>query len=217
MKKRIFVFIISIATILSVNTANYKVHRLKEGETLWRISKIYGINLDALCKFNKINDVTKVKQGSEIKIPQDSSETKKNVTNNNPQKKDSNKTDKKFMDFTLPLKGDVKPFITSHFRGIIIFSDAASSVLSMSEGEISFAENVNGYGKTIIIKNKEGFIFTYSGFTNLYVKKGEKIDKNTVIGLSGQLSRYSRKGALVSIQYKDKYLKFDMEKMRFYI
>lgn len=218
--KTFFVILLTIVITFLSHSLDYKVHSLKEGETLWRISKLYNIPLDKLCKFNNINDVTKVKKGAKIKIPDN--KTTKESTNTKVVKKANNdnsdkNSEKNYLNFNLPVKGDIKPFITSHFRGIIIFSDLENEILSIDNGEVSFSGVINGYGNTVIIKNSKGFIFTYSGFSDLYVKKGDKIDKSKKIGISGQLSRYSRNGILLSIQHKDIYLKFDMNNKKFYL
>jgi len=64
---------ILITLLLSANisllSSKYQLHEVKKGETLWRISKNYGITLDELCKINAINDATQVKSGIKIKVP----------------------------------------------------------------------------------------------------------------------------------------------------
>ncbi len=203
-----------------------KVHNLKEGETLWRLSKIYNISLDELCKYNNITDVTKVKMGTKIKIPDNPSKISNTTTNPSMQKLESVKVDKKresppknlnYYDFKLPIDGDLKIYVTSHYRGLMIFSDVYNMISSISKGEVIYIDNISGYGNTMIIKDQNGFIFTYSGFSTFSVKKGEYVDVNTILGKSGQLSRYSRNGILLSIQHKDKYLKFDMDNKKFYL
>ena len=45
-------------------------HKLEKGETLYRVSKKYNVPLDILVKVNRIKDVTKLKVGSKIIIPE---------------------------------------------------------------------------------------------------------------------------------------------------
>ena len=53
------------------NTADQKGvwHRIKEGQTLWRIAKTYRISLEEIKKANDIEDVVHIYQGTWIFIP----------------------------------------------------------------------------------------------------------------------------------------------------
>ena len=186
---------------------DYKIHYLKEGETLWRISKIYNIPLNDLCKINNISDVTRIRKGTGIKIP----------VKNTTAKTAPAKQKKIYYNYDIPMEGNVKPYVTSHFRGIIIFSEKDPvSIRSVDSGEVSFTGEVSGYGMMVIIKHDDNTISTYSGFSKISVQKGDKLKKNQVIGTAGHLSRYQKNGVLVSVQYKNSGLRFDMEKMKFY-
>ncbi len=210
--KKLYVIIFMIAGLYIVNSQAYKVHVLKEGETLWRVSKNYSINIDELCKYNKIDDVTKVKIGAEIKIPNG----KTPITSGPVMEKNSN--GKSYLYFDMPLAGSVKLFTTSQYRGVLIFSDDNNGVVkAIGDGEVHYIDNIIGYGLTIIVKDKNNYLYVYSGFKEIYVKKNQKISSNEVIGKVGNLTRYKKCGMLFSIQQNDKPLKFDMEKNKFFI
>ena len=44
-------------------------HRVKSGETLWRISKAYNIDLQELAEINNITDASRISAGSVVFIP----------------------------------------------------------------------------------------------------------------------------------------------------
>ncbi len=44
-------------------------HEIREGQTLWRISKVYGVELNTLLKVNNIENPSTVRAGTEIVIP----------------------------------------------------------------------------------------------------------------------------------------------------
>jgi septal ring factor EnvC (AmiA/AmiB activator) len=99
----------------------------------------------------------------------------------------------------------------------MIFSDAANQkILSSSRGEVSFTGFVSGYGLTVMIKQPDGTVFSYSGFKEVNVSRGQKIEAGTLIGKTGRFSEYNREGILYSVQVKGQFLKFDMEKEQFY-
>jgi hypothetical protein len=221
-------FLLIFIILMPVFSSNYKIHYLKEGETLWKLSKTYNISLKELCDLNKIKDTTKVKKGAKIKVPVESVSvtirTKETVKKQNekldvvkkidPVEKSENKN---YLNFSLPLIGSIIPFVTSHFRGLIIFSEGNDNIVSIDDGEVSYIDNVYGYGNTVIIRHKNDYISSYSGFSEVYVKKGNTVKKNEVIGSAGNLSRYKKNGILFSMQYKEESLKFDMAKKRFFI
>ena len=66
------------------------------------------------------------------------------------------------------------PYAKSHYRGLLIFSaDNTKSVKAVADGEVSHIDMRSGYG-LIILLNKDGIIATYSGFSEIYVKKVSK-------------------------------------------
>lgn len=54
----------------SPNDKNFKIHIVQKGETLWRISSLYGIPLDLLRKINGIDIVSTILVGQRLKIPE---------------------------------------------------------------------------------------------------------------------------------------------------
>ena len=211
--KKTYIIIFVITTIYILNSqSSHKVHVIKEGETLWRVSKIYSIDIDELCKYNNIDDVTKVRTGTEIKIPIKNSST---PTSPAMEKKSNGKS---YLYFNMPLSGSVKMFTANQYKGVLIFSDNNDTLVkAVGNGEVHHIENIGGYGLTVIIKDKNNYLYVYSGFKEIYVKKNQRILANEVIGKVGNLSRYKKPGMLFSIQQNDKPLKFDMEKNKFFI
>lgn len=180
----------SIKTTTSKKTYSYKYHTLRKNETLWRVSKKYGVAVDTLCKINYITNTTHVKAGTKLKIP----------------------VSFEYLDYQLPAKGTVNLFNSSHFRGIHIFTgddEKKRNITAVADGTVSYVDNVPGYGLTLFIRHANGYISTYSGLDEIYVKKDTLIKSNQIIGKAGNLSRYDKYGILFSIQYKGTGLKFD--------
>jgi LysM repeat protein len=178
------------------SNAAYKIHVLKDKETLWRVSKIYNIKVDEICKINNISDITKVKSGTILKIP----------------------VKIKYLDYYLPINGKVKKFNTSHFEGINIITGENKEdriVYAVDDGEITYLDKVPGYGLTVFIRHKSGLVSTYSCFEEIYVKKNSKIVKGQKIGIAGNLIRNNEFGIIYSIQDKGSYLKFDFSVNKF--
>ena len=61
--------------VTAAGTAMYQpphniVHVVGPSETLWRISKTYGVDMNTLLKVNQLSDPTKIKNGQKLLIPQ---------------------------------------------------------------------------------------------------------------------------------------------------
>ena len=70
----IFSILISVVLVFSSQTA---FHEVQKGETLYSISRKYGISVGELCSENNISTSAVIKTGQKLKIPtQNSSETK---------------------------------------------------------------------------------------------------------------------------------------------
>jgi peptidoglycan DL-endopeptidase LytF len=171
-------------------------YTLKKGESLWSISRKYKVNIKEICSLNNIDDVNKIKTGVVIKLP----------------------LKVEYLDYKIPLNGEINIFQTSHFRGIHIFCDedpAKRNVFAIEKGEVSYIDTIPGYGLSVFIKHENGLLSTYSGLDSTIVKVGDKVDENSLIGLAGKLSRYNKFGILFSIQEKGFGLAFDMKKQKF--
>ena len=68
-KKRIKLVCIAVFLFFMVFSFGETVHELEKGETLYSLSKRYGVSLDEIIRVNKIKDPTKLKLGQKIIIP----------------------------------------------------------------------------------------------------------------------------------------------------
>ena len=174
----------------------YKIHYLQKGETIWRISRKYKISVQEICKINNISNIKSVKPNTKILIP----------------------VNVKYLDYELPLEGEISIFKTSNFYGVHIFADDninERNVSSIDNGEVSYIDSIPGYGLTVFIKHENGLLSTYSGLEQINIKKGDKVEIDQVIGIAGNLSRYKKYGILFSIQYKGNGLEFDKSRKKF--
>ena len=71
-------------------------------------------------------------------------------------------------------------------KGIDIKTKIGSNVYSSFAGEVVFTGNKEGYGKSIIIKHKEGYSTFYAHLQKILVKKGQQVETGTLIGLVGE-------------------------------
>lgn len=157
-------------------------HRVKKGQTLWRISKIYGIDLDDIVSINNITDSTQVQTGQSIFIPKVSKvqPTVNYISQDNTQ------------DFIWPIKGRVNSSFGEKNgnvinKGINVNVFSSTDVLASRSGTVVFVNNnLKGYGKTIILDHNDGFMTVYSRLLQILVKPGERINQGMSIAKINQ-------------------------------
>ncbi len=157
-------------------------HKVETGQTLWRISKIYNVDLDAIASINHLPDTARIETGQLIFIP-------------DRQRKIVSEIKYTSEDFIWPAKGRVIAVFGQTFdnminKGINIepFSDA--DVVAAKSGKVVFcAENLKGYGKTFIIDHGDGFSSVYARNSQVFIKPGDSVQKGQVLAKAGSLGK----------------------------
>lgn len=166
-------------------------HRVEKGQTLWKISKLYGADLDELIKTNRITDTSNISAGEMIFIPdylKKSTEVKINLD-----------------DFYRPLAGktvlgfgQTKQNMLNH--GIDITAFQSHNIYAARSGKIVFLDpDFSGFGQTIIIDHNDGFQTVYSGDLEPLIKLGGSVAKGGLIAKlkgNGRLHFEIRKNGL---------------------
>lgn len=69
--------------------------------------------------------------------------------------------------------------------GIDLAAEYAAAIHTTAAGTVTHAGALAGYGKTVIVRHKYGFITQYSHLTYIYTKSGQAVNKGDVIGFVG--------------------------------
>lgn len=71
--------------------------------------------------------------------------------------------------------------------GILYSSENEYNVVSILDGEIIDIKKDDILGNTVEVKHTDNLISSYQGLQNVYVKKGDHINQNTIIGKAGDI------------------------------
>lgn len=159
-------------------------HKVARGETLWRISKCYGIDMERIAKANRLPDKRKIYEGQLLFIPGISKQPR--LQNPNLLEGEG---------FAWPVKGDVVSCYGSmedgiKNKGIDIAAQGNADVVASRSGIISYCdENMKGFGKTIIIDHGDGFSTVYAHNSQLLVTVGQKVAKQSLVAKAGSTGR----------------------------
>jgi len=158
-------------------------HSVAKGQTLWRISQIYNIDLDEIARFNRISDATNIETGQLIFIPR----------GQKPQH--IPKTAYSSEEFIWPVKGKVLSAFGQTFnnminKGINIQPAGNTDVVASRSGKVVFySDNLESFGKTIIIDHNDGFSTVYARNHEVFIKAGDKVQKGSLIARAGSAGR----------------------------
>lgn len=72
--------------------------------------------------------------------------------------------------------------------GIIYTSDSEFDVISVMDGEVIDVKKDDLLGYSVDIKHSDNLITSYHGMKNVYVKKGDKLSKEALLGKSGEMT-----------------------------
>ncbi len=218
MKIKYLFFILLLFLFVSCSSSYGIYHRVRKGDTIYRISKAYNINVDKIEQINNITDATKLKIGDYIFIPGANSpknveivlsQTKKIEKHSKTTKNDTKSTEKTFKKnkkekkvyvkksntplFIWPANGVVSsPFGMRHgsmHEGIDIAVPIGTKIKAALAGKVIFADSRGGYGLVVIIQHKDNWITVYAHNSKLLVSQGQNVKKGEVIALSGKTGR----------------------------
>ncbi len=154
-------------------------HEVQKGETLWRISQVYGVNWKVILKANNIKDYRNIKTGEILFIPG----VKEKKVVSVPFFPKTNER------FSWPANGKVVKFFGKGRgkdpRGVDISLPVGKEVRASRSGKVVFAGVKRGFGNLIIIDHGDNFFTVYGYNSRLLVKEKSYVRKGEVIALSG--------------------------------
>jgi len=179
----------------TAQAAHGTYHRVEKGETLWRISRAYDIDLGEIVKANRLPDNSVIEPGQIIFIPRKTGEATQNFMPISTE------------DFCWPVRGRViagygQTADNTINRGLDIQAPEYSRIIASRSGKVVFCGTLAGrLGKTIIIDHGDGYSSLYARNSEVLVKPGDDVIKGTVIAKVGNAGRD-----------KTKYLHFEIRK-----
>jgi len=158
-------------------------HKVVLGQTLWQIAQAYGVTIKDIIDSNNIPNGSALEVGQLLFIP-----GAKAVEDISGHTVDNNKNE-----FIWPIKDKVVVYfddllgVGTHSHGIDIQAQAGDTVQAVREGDVVLADYISGYGQTVMIDHKDGFITVYARNARLLVKLGAHVFKGDAIAQVGQI------------------------------
>jgi LysM repeat protein len=156
-------------------------HIVEPGQTLWRIARVYGVDLEYLAEINGIEDPTTIYVGEKIFIP--SAERRLSIPPYRP-------LSSPFF-FSWPLFGEISsgfgPRGSGFHTGIDISGKIGTPIRAAADGTVIYSgQRFRGYGKMVMIEHADGIITIYAHNQENLVRKGNRVKRGEVIALLGK-------------------------------
>ncbi|HEZ2466634.1 TPA: peptidoglycan DD-metalloendopeptidase family protein [Neisseria meningitidis] len=87
----------------------------------------------------------------------------------------------------------------------VFYSTAPATVESIAPGTVSYADELDGYGKVVVVDHGENYISIYAGLSEISVGKGYMVAAGSKIGSSGSLPD-GEEGFYLQIRYQGQVL-----------
>ena len=176
-------------------------HTVKRHQTLWRICKTYGVNIDDVARINHIRDPSKIRVGQKIFIPGAKRVLKVDIYIDDIGGRRGRSEDPKRIvsargRFIWPVRGNVTREFgirgTIKHDGIDISAPRGTPVKAAHSGRVLYSGNeIKGYGNIIIIEHEQGFTTIYAHNDANDVAEGEKVGRGQIIARVGRTGRTS--------------------------
>jgi len=160
-------------------------HTVRRGETLWSISRKYGVDLRNLIKVNSVLYTGTIENGQVLLIPRAN-----NAVSSAPAVRAVPGES-----FTWPVRGAlISPYGATTDKiinkGIDIKASPGTGVKASRSGRVVYSDHfLKGFGKTVIIDHGDSYQTVYSYNSDILVNVGDQVAQNTVIAKVGKTGR----------------------------
>jgi len=171
-------------------------HTVKRHQTLWRICKTYGVDINEVARVNHIQDPSKIRVGQKIFIPRAKRVLKVDIYIDDIGGRRGRSEDPKKIAlargrFSWPVRGKVTREFgirgTTKHDGIDISAPRDTPIKAANSGRVLYSgSEIKGYGNIIIIEHEQGFTTVYAHNDVNDVSEGEKVGRGQIIGKVGR-------------------------------
>jgi lipoprotein NlpD len=175
-------------------------HLVERHQTLYRICKTYGVDLQEIAALNGITDTSKIQTGQRIFIPGIEKVLKVEIYIDDvvkePGERGKETAAYRKWEWIWPVEGKLGDLFEDEERkrhqGIDISSPSGTPIKAAGSGWVVYSGSaIRGYGNLIILRHSEEFVTVYAHNQVNLVEEGTWVEKGRVIGKVGQTGRAS--------------------------
>ncbi len=181
---------------------SYKMHTISAGETMYRLSQQYNVNLNQLMQANPAIEVNGLRVGQQVRIPTNGQASQSGASQTNVASNTATKTTSgtpkiiasaaRASGLAWPVNGKIINKFGSggsgiQHSGLNIAVPENTPVAAAAEGKVIYADSgLKSYGHLVLIRHNDGLVTAYAHNSSLTVKKDDTVKKGQVIAYSGK-------------------------------
>ena len=190
---------VAAAIVAGIGCSHAVHHQVRPGETVYRISKAYGVSVKQLADANHLTDPSRIEVGQRLLIPGARRQlpvdviTPRTANSRPPQREELPAGG---VSLTWPVSGGT---VTSGFGqrnhsfhdGIDISAPIGTPVHAADDGAVIYSDVLRGYGNVIIVRHAHGLTTVYAHNQTNRVREGQHVRRGDLIGNVGESGRTS--------------------------
>lgn len=181
------------------------LHTVRPRETLWRIARAYGAELEEVIVVNNLDESARITAGQTLVIPgphrlpppgpllpESERAGVREPEADDVRSREGARRGTGSVEPALrwPLRGAIQsrfgPRGRRHHDGIDIDGRMGDAIRAAADGRVVFSGNRGAYGKTIILEHDDGLRTLYAHAEKIKVRRGERVREGQTIALVGR-------------------------------
>ena len=184
---------VAMVAMLAACAAPTVRHRVRPGDTLYRIGKAYGVDYRELARANGIENADRIEVGQRLVVPNATHELPVDVITPSRVREDAPAVGELPADrspFIWPVDGAIVsafgPRGETHHDGIDIAALVGTPVRAARGGRVLYNDELRGYGNLLIVDHGEGYATVYAHNRVNLVRTGGAVKQGDVIAEVGE-------------------------------
>jgi murein DD-endopeptidase MepM/ murein hydrolase activator NlpD len=171
-------------------------HRVEKHQTLYRICRTYGVDIQEVVTLNGVTDPSRIHTGQRVFIPGAKKTLKVEIYIDDvaAESGEKGKIVSTGLNFIWPVEGKISDVFSDteskRHQGIDIPLPSGTPIKASSSGTVIYSSNtIKGYGNLIILRHSEEFVTVYAHNQTNMDEEASWVERGQIIGKVGQTGR----------------------------